>query len=75
MDSETMSVLQTVCAAGKASAGFNGDQNARLEQLVKDGLLDIANPPNVRHLIYRPTKKGVSVARGEQETMAQAAGM
>jgi hypothetical protein len=61
MDNETMNLLQTVCAAGGARPAFNGDQNARLEQLVKDGLLDVANPTNTRRRLYRPTKKGVAM--------------
>ncbi len=67
IDDETMSMLQTVCAAGGARAGFNGDANARLEQLVEEGLLAEANPPNTkpgpiaRRCFYRPTKKGVTV--------------
>jgi hypothetical protein len=63
MDKETMSLLQTVCAAGGARAGFNGDSNARLEQLVEEGLLDSANPPNAHRSFYRPTKKGVSMVQ------------
>jgi hypothetical protein len=67
MDDETMSMLQTVCAAGGVRAGFNGDANARLEQLVEEGLLAEANPPNtkqypiIRRRFYRPTKKGVTI--------------
>ena len=61
MDNETMNLLQTVCAAGGARAAFNCDQNARLEQLVEDGLLDIANSPNTPRPLYRPTKKGVTM--------------
>jgi hypothetical protein len=63
MDTETMSVLQTVCAAGGARAGFNGDSNARLEQLVEEGLLDVANALNAHRTFYRPTKKGVTMVQ------------
>ncbi len=56
-----MSVLQTVCAAGGARAGFNGDANARLEQLVEEGLLDVAQTLNADRSFYRPTKKGVTM--------------
>ena len=58
-----MSLLQTVCAAGGARAGFNGDANARLEQLVKEGLLDVASPLNAHCSFYRPTKKGVTMVK------------
>ena len=61
MDIETMSLLQTVCAAGGARAGFNGESNARLEQLVEEGLLDVAN--NAHRSYYRPTKKGVTMVK------------
>ena len=44
MDNETLNLLQTVCAAGGARASFNGDANARLEQLVED-LLDRSLEP------------------------------
>jgi hypothetical protein len=63
MDKETMSVLQTVCAAGGARAGFNGDANARLEQLVDEGLLDVANALDAHRSFYRPTKKGVTMVQ------------
>lgn len=70
MDNETISMLQTVCAAGGARAGFNGDANDRLQQLVEAGLL-VADPPlpesgpktKVRRSFYRPTKKGISMAQ------------
>jgi hypothetical protein len=71
MDNEAMSLLQTVCAAGGARAGFNGDANARLEQLVKEGLLDVASPLNAHRSFYRPTKKGVTMVKNLQ--MAEAA--
>ncbi len=63
MDNETISMLETVCAAGGARAGFNGDANARLEQLVEEGLLDVANAPNAHRSFYRPTKKGVTMVQ------------
>jgi hypothetical protein len=72
MDNETMSLLQTVCAAGGARAAFNGDANARLEQLVEEGLLDIASPLDGHRSFYRPTKKGVTMVRSLQ--LAKAAG-
>lgn len=72
MDSETMNLLQTVCAAGGARAGFNGDANDRLEQLVNEGLLDVANPLNAHRSFYRPTKKGATMVQTMK--MAKAAG-
>ena len=65
-----MSVLQTVCAAGGARAGFNGDANARLEQLVEEGLLDVANAPH--RSFYRPTKKGVTMVQSFKVAQASA---
>jgi predicted ArsR family transcriptional regulator len=69
MDNETISTLQTVCAAGGARAGFNGDANARLEELVEAGLLAVANPSGTEtgraapRTFYRPTKKGITLAK------------
>jgi hypothetical protein len=63
MDTETMSLLQTVCAAGGARAGFNGESNDRLEQLVQEGLLDLTSPPNAHRSFYRPTKKGATMVQ------------
>jgi len=51
-----MSLLQTVCAAGGARAGFNGDANARLEQLVEEGLLD-ASPLNAHPQLLSADEK------------------
>ena len=72
MDTETMSLLQTVCAAGGARAGFNGESNDRLEQLVKEGLLVLATPLDAQRSFYRPTKKGATMVRTMQ--LAKAAG-
>jgi len=66
VDEETISILKTVCAAGGARTGFNGDSNARLEQLAAAGLLAVATLPNTnpiprtRQRFYRPTKSGVA---------------
>ncbi len=65
MDAETISTLRTVCTAGRASSGFNGDSNARLEQLAQDGFLVVVNvskkkgPPSA----YKPTEKGKELFR------------
>lgn len=61
MDAETISTLRTVCTAGRASSGFNGDSNARLEQLVAEGFLivvDTAPKTKGPRLAYQPTEKG-----------------
>lgn len=71
MDTETMSLLETVCAAGGARASFNGEANDRLEQLVKEGLLDVSD--NARRSFYKPTKKGATMVQSLK--MAKAAGL
>jgi hypothetical protein len=60
MDAETISTLKTVCTAGQASSGFNGDCNERLEQLVQDGFLVVVNVAKAKgpRRAYRPTEKG-----------------
>jgi hypothetical protein len=60
MDSETASTLQTVCAAGCAREGFNGEVNERLDQLTDLGLLVVAYAPSllVGRRTYQPTEKG-----------------
>ena len=70
MDRETISVLQTVCVAGGARAGFNDDANARLDLLVEAGLLTVADPPQQdssapvrRRRFYKPTTKGVMMSQ------------
>jgi hypothetical protein len=63
MDNETISLLQTVCAAGGARAAFNGEANARLEKLVEEGLLVTASRPNAHRTFYRPTKKGAAMVQ------------
>jgi hypothetical protein len=65
MDAETISTLKTVCTAGGASSGYNGDCNARLEQLVEDGLLVVVNIPKAKgpRSAYKPTEKGKELFR------------
>jgi hypothetical protein len=65
MDAETISTLRTVCTAGRASSGFNGDCNARLEQLVEDGFLVVVNVarPKGPRSAYKPTEKGREMFR------------
>lgn len=65
MTRETISTLKTVCTAGRASAGFNGDCNAQLEQLVDNGLLDAAGVATAfgPQRCYTPTAKGRELVR------------
>jgi hypothetical protein len=65
MDAETVSTLKTVCTAGQASSGFNGDSNERLEQLAEDGFLVVVNvaKPKGPRRAYKPTEKGREVVR------------
>jgi hypothetical protein len=70
MDAETISTLKTVCTAGRASSGFNGDSNARLEQLVEDGFLMVINVTRAKgpgfsedRSAYKPTEKGREMFR------------
>ncbi len=70
MDAETISTLKTVCTAGRASSGFNGDCNARLEQLVEDGFLIVVNIARAKgpgfsekSSAYKPSEKGKELFR------------
>jgi hypothetical protein len=65
MDAETISTLRTVCTAGRASSGYNGDCNARLEQLVEDGFLVVVNVRQAKgpNSAYKPTEKGQEMFR------------
>ena len=64
MNTETISTLKTVCTAGRASAGFNGDCNAQLEQLVDNGLLSAAGVSTAfGPQRYTPTAKGRELVR------------
>ena len=60
MDSEIISTLKTVCTAGSAREGFNGESNDRLEKLADLGLLVVAYAPGLmaRRRTYQPTTKG-----------------
>jgi len=61
MDEETLSLLKTVCAAGRARPSYDGESNERLEKLAKAGLLDVVNVPEADpesrppRRYYRPT--------------------
>jgi hypothetical protein len=70
MDAETISTLKTVCTAGGASSGFNGNSNAQLEQLVEDGFLVVVNvvkakgpKSSQKSRAYQPTDKGRELCR------------
>ncbi len=69
MDDDTINLLKTVCAAGRARASYDGDSNARLETLVSEGLLSVVNsatagpsvtPPRRQ---YQPTEQGRAMLR------------
>lgn len=67
MDTETISTLKTVCTAGRASSGYNGDCNAQLEQLAEDGFLVVVNLAQAKgpgsSESYKPTEKGREMVR------------
>jgi|HubBroStandDraft_4_1064222.scaffolds.fasta_scaffold698854_2 hypothetical protein len=65
MDTKTIATLKTVCTAGQANAGFNGDCNDQLEQLVDSGLLDAQGVSTSfgPQRCYKPTAKGRELVR------------
>ncbi|HLG97761.1 MAG TPA: hypothetical protein VKX49_15715 [Bryobacteraceae bacterium] len=64
MDSNRISTLKTVCVAGEAREGFNGDVNQQLEQLADMGLLVVSHSPAMLlRRIYKPTEKGLHLYR------------
>jgi len=65
MDTETISTLKTVCTAGRAASGYNGDCNEQLEQLVDSGLLDAQGVSTSfgPQRCYTPTAKGRELLR------------
>ena len=65
MDAETISTLRTVCTAGRASSGYNGECNERLEKLVEEGFLVAVNVPRHKNpaRAYKPTEKGKEAVR------------
>ena len=60
MDEETISTFNTVCTAGYACEGFNGETNEQLKQLADVGLLVVAYAPKFlsHRPAYTPTNKG-----------------
>jgi len=65
MNTETISTLKTVCTAGRASAGYNGDCNDQLERLVDNGLLSAEGAASAfgPQRCYKPTAKGRELVR------------
>ena len=65
MDSETISTLKTVVAAGCAREGFNGESNEQLNRLTDMGLLVVAYAPGLlaRRRSYKPTEKGKTLCK------------
>ncbi len=65
MNTETIATLKTVCTAGRATAGYNGDCNDQLEQLVSSGLLSAESEATARgsQRRYTPTEKGRELVR------------
>ena len=60
MDDETISTFNTVCTAGYACEGFNGETNEQLKHLANAGLLVVGYAPSflARGQAYTPTSKG-----------------
>ena len=69
LDEESINLLRTICVAGSARPGFDGNSNARLEELNKAGLVDsLENPAHQPtkgkpQRLYRPTEMGRAMLR------------
>ena len=69
MDDDTLDLLKTVCAAGRAYPAFNCNSNERLDQLASAGLLAVVkvrdeDPKRTVPLrYYRPTEMGRAMSR------------
>jgi DNA-binding PadR family transcriptional regulator len=70
MDDDTLNLLKTVCAAGRARASYNGSANERLEKLVEEGLLSEvsathagASSKSAPRRQYQPTEQGRAMLR------------
>ncbi len=78
MDDDTVNLLKTVCAAGRARPAFNDNSNERLEQLESAGLLEVLQVPGqdpkrtVPRRYYRPTKTGRAMCRELSDKDAKA---
>jgi len=61
MDDDTLNLLKTVCAAGRARPSYDGASNDRLEKLAEAGLLDVVSVPTgdsrsrIPRRYYRPS--------------------
>ena len=70
MDDDTLNLLKTVCAAGRARASYDGNANERLEKLVEEGFLREvsatyagATSKSVPRRQYQPTEQGRAMLR------------
>jgi hypothetical protein len=69
MDDDTLSLLKTVCVAGRARPAFNCNSNERLDELASAGLLEVLQVPGqdpkrtVPRRYYRPTETGRAMFR------------
>jgi hypothetical protein len=69
MDDDTLNLLKTVCAAGRARAGYDGNSNDRLEKLVDEGLLAVVSAAGsggasrAPRISYQPTEQGRAMLR------------
>jgi hypothetical protein len=76
MDDDTLNLLKTVCAAGRARPAFNCNSNERLDDLTSAGLLEVLQVPGqdpnraVPRRYYRPTKTGKAMCRELSEAGA-----
>ena len=76
MDDDTLNLLKTVCAAGRAGSGFDDNSNARLEKLVEQGLLDVVSAAaahtqgKIPRRYYRPTEQARALLRQLNEGAA-----
>lgn len=76
MDEDTINLLKTICVAGGMRPGFDGNSNARLEQLANAGLVDSLEIPTdhpatgIPRRFYRPTEMGRAMFRKLSDTDA-----
>jgi hypothetical protein len=69
MDDDTLSLLKTICAAGRAREGYDDNANAKLEQLAEEGLLHAVDSASVGRaaktprLSYQPTERAHALLR------------
>ena len=69
MDDDTLNLLKTICAAGRAREAYDDNSNARLEQLTKEGLLVAVDSATAGHRTrasrrsYQPTERARALLR------------